>query len=95
MCIRDRYLTESEGKTYKLEFKQMDFDNIVTQLQGSQIDLGISGFTYDKERVVEWSNPYTATAQVAVLPKDSKIASAKDLEGKKIAAQTGATGRCV
>ncbi len=86
------YLTESEGKTYKLEFKQMDFDNIVTQLQGSQIDLGISGFTYDEERVVEWSNPYTATAQVAVLPKDSKIASAKDLEGKKIAAQTGATG---
>ena len=79
-------------KHINLEFKQMDFDNIVTQLQGSQIDLGISGFTYDKERVVEWSNPYTATAQVAVLPKDSKIASAKDLEGKKIAAQTGATG---
>lgn len=86
------YLSESEGKTYKLEFKQMDFDNIVTQIQGSQIDLGISGFTYSEERKVEWSNPYTATAQVAVMPKDTKIQSVSDLEGKKLAAQTGATG---
>ena len=26
------YLTESEGKTYKLEFKQMNFDNIIIHL---------------------------------------------------------------
>lgn len=90
--IFEEYLTESEGKTYKLEFKSMDFDNIVTQLQGDQIDLGISGFTYSKDRVVEWSDPYTATAQVAVLPKDSQIQTVKDLEGKTLAAQTGATG---
>ena len=38
------YLSDMEGKTYSLEFKQMDFDNIVTQIQGDQIDLGISGF---------------------------------------------------
>ena len=86
------YLTESEGKTYKLEFKQMDFDNIITQIQGNQIDLGISGFTYDEEREVEWSVPYTATAQVAVMPKDTSIQSVSDLKGKKLAAQTGATG---
>lgn len=86
------YLSESEGKTYKLEFKAMDFDNIVTQIQGSQIDLGVSGFTYSKDRIVEWSNPYTATAQVAVMPKGTSIQSVADLEGKKIAAQTGATG---
>lgn len=86
------YLTESEGKTYKLEFKQMDFDNVVTQIQGGQLDLGISGFTYKEDRKVEWSDPYTATAQVAVMPKDTKIQSVNDLKGKKIAAQTGATG---
>lgn len=88
----EQYLTEDEGVTYKLEFKQMDFDNIITQIQGDQVELGISGFTYDEKRVVEWSNPYLGTSQVAVLPKDSDIKTVKDLEGKKLVAQTGATG---
>lgn len=88
----EQYLSEDEGVDYKLEFKQMDFNNIVTQLQGDQIDLGISGFTYKEDRAVEWSKPYTATAQVAVLPKDTNIKTVSDLEGKKLAAQTGATG---
>ena len=70
------YLSDMEGKTYSLEFKQMDFDNIVTQIQGDQIDLGISGFTYSEDRVVEWSS----------------ITSNDQLVGKKLAAQTGATG---
>lgn len=86
------YLNETEDKSYDLEFKQMDFDNIITQIQGDQIDLGISGFTYDEERVVEWSNPYLGTQQVAVVPKGSKITSIDQLVGKKLAAQTGATG---
>lgn len=88
----EKYLTEDEGVTYKLEFKQIDFDNIITQIQGDQVDLGISGFTYDEKRVVEWSDPYLGTSQVAVLPKGSSIKSVKDLEGKKLVAQTGATG---
>ena len=86
------YLTEEEGVTYSLEFKQMSFDNIITQIQGDQIDIGISGFTYDEEREVEWSDPYIKTAQVAVVPNGSSIASVDDLVGKKLAAQTGATG---
>lgn len=88
----EQYLTENEGVTYKLEFKQMDFDNIITQIQGDQIDLGISGFTYDESRRVEWSDPYTATAQVAVMPSDTDIKEASDLNGKRIAVQTGSTG---
>ena len=88
----EQYLTEDEGVTYNLEFKQMDFDNIVTQLQGDQIDLGISGFTYSEERQVEWSDPYTATAQVAVMPSDTTITTVDDLVGKTVAAQSGATG---
>lgn len=86
------YLTESTGEEYKLEFKQMSFDNIVTQLQGDQIDIGISGFSYDEEREVEWSDSYIKTAQVAVVPQDSKIKSVDELTGKKLAAQTGSTG---
>lgn len=77
---------------YKFVWHQMAFENIVTGVQAGQYDLGISGFTYDKKRKVAWSNPYTATAQVAVVNKDSDIKSVKDLEGKTIAAQSGATG---
>ena len=77
------YLSDMEGKTYSLEFKQMDFDNIVTQIQGDQIDLGISGFTYSEDRVVEWSDPYLGTQQVAVVPNGSSITSNDQLVGKK------------
>lgn len=77
---------------YKFVWEQMNFDNIVTQVQASQVDLGISGFTYEESRKVAWSNPYTATAQVAVVNADSDIKTIADLEGKTIAAQSGATG---
>ncbi|MBP3853724.1 MAG: transporter substrate-binding domain-containing protein [Erysipelotrichaceae bacterium] len=85
------YLKE-DGEEITLEFKQMDFDNIITQIQGDQVDLGISGFTYSEDRKVEWSNPYLGTSQVAVLPADSEIATLDDLKGKSLVAQTGATG---
>lgn len=88
----EEYLSEEEGVTYKLEMKKMDFDNIITQIQGDQIDVGISGFTYDSKRKVEWSDPYLGSSQVAVVPKDSDIASTADLEGKSLVAQTGTTG---
>lgn len=88
----EEYMSEDEGKTVKFEFKQMDFDNIITQIQGDQVDLGISGFTYSEDRKVEWSDPYLGTAQIAVLPKDSSIKSVSELEGKVLAAQTGTTG---
>ncbi len=86
------YLSEEEGKTVDFKFKQMDFDNIVTQIQGDQIDIGISGFTYSEDRKVEWSNPYLGSSQVAVVPQGSEITSLDQLEGKALVAQTGATG---
>ena len=85
------YLNDDKTE-YKFVWNNMNFDNIVTQVQSGQMDLGISGFTYDEDRKVAWSNPYTATAQVAVVSKDSDIKTVKDLEGKTIAAQSGATG---
>ena len=86
------YLSESEGVEYNLEFKQMNFDNIITQLQGDQVDLGVAGFSYDEKRKVEWSDPYLGSSQVAVVPAGSSIASLSDLAGKKIGVQSGSTG---
>ncbi|MGM9948379.1 transporter substrate-binding domain-containing protein [Floccifex sp.] len=88
----EKYLNEDSDVVYSLEFKQMDFDNIITQIQGDQIDLGISGFSYDSQREVEWSKAYLGSSQVAILPADSEITSIDQLEGKSIAVQTGSTG---
>lgn len=89
--ILESYMNEGETQ-YSLEFVSMSFDNIVSQLQGNQIDLGISGFTYKEDRKVEWSIPYTATCQVAVVNPNSSIQSLDDLVGKVLGAQTAATG---
>lgn len=86
------YLSETEGVDYNLEFKQMNFDNIITQLQGDQVDLGVAGFSYDEDRKVEWSEPYLGSSQVAVVPAGSAITSLSDLAGKKIGVQSGSTG---
>lgn len=77
---------------YKFVWQQMDFTQIVTQIQGGQADLGIAGFTYSSDRVVAWSDPYAITSQVAVVAEGSDIKTLKDLEGKTLAAQTSTTG---
>lgn len=89
------YLKEITNEDYELELVEMEFDGIINQLNGGQVDVGISGFTYDEKRLVEWSKPYLGTSQVAVLPNSSNITSVEELEGKVIAAQTGATGEKV
>lgn len=82
----------TDETTYEFEWYNMSFDNIVTQIQAGQADVGISGFTYSEDRKVAWSDPYLGTAQVAVVAADSDIETVDDLKGKTIAAQSGATG---
>ncbi|MBO6046639.1 MAG: transporter substrate-binding domain-containing protein [Erysipelotrichaceae bacterium] len=82
----------TDDTEYVFTWKQMAFENIVTQIQGDQVELGIAGFTYDAERKVAWSQPYAGTSQVAVVAADSDIKTLKDLEGKTLAAQTSTTG---
>ena len=87
-------LSEAEGKTYKFEIVQMNFDNIIVQMQGGQLDGGVSGFTYSEERegAAQFSTPYCNSKQVVMVLADSSVNSVADLDGKIIAAQTGTTG---
>ncbi len=87
-------LYEAEGKTYKFDIVQMNFDNIIVQMQGGQLDAGVSGFTYSEERegAVQWSTPYCNSKQVVMVLANSDVDSISDLDGKLIAAQTGTTG---
>ena len=77
------------GTKYEYELVEMNFDTIIANLQADQIDLGISGFTYDKDRQGIFSDSYYDSAHVIVVPAESKIASWEDLKGKRVGVQQG------
>ena len=85
------YLNKN-GYNYKVTWSQMSFDTIISAIQADQVDLGISGFTYDKDRKVLFSDPYFDSAEVVLVNKNSDITTKDDLKGKKIGAQLGTTG---
>lgn len=80
-----------EGK-YTIEWVSMDFSTIISAIQMDQVDLGVAGFTYDAERDVLFSTPYTKSAAVVVVNEGSDIKTLDDIKGKSIAAQLGSTG---
>lgn len=86
------YINEQQGTELKVEFKQMDFGNIIGALQANQIDIGLSGFTYDPERECAFSTPYLNSKQVIITREDTGIKSAADLSGKKVGAGLATTG---
>jgi polar amino acid transport system substrate-binding protein len=85
------YLNDN-GRNYKVTWSQMSFDTIISAIQADQVDLGISGFTYDEDRKVLFSDPYFESAEVVLVNADSTITSVADLSGKKVGAQLGTTG---
>ena len=86
------YINKDNGLTLAVTWKSMDFSTIVGALQAQQIDIGVSGFTYDPDRDVYFSTPYIVSQQVVVVSNDSGITSLDGLAGKKIGVQTGTTG---
>ena len=86
-------IMNKNGGNYSYEFKQMSFDSIRSSVETNQVDLGISGFTKHDEWNVEWSHKYNDSKQVALIASDSKIKTAKDLEGKKSWCSSGSNWR--
>lgn len=76
----------------EIEFVEMNFDVIISTLQGGQIDVGLAAFTYDAERDVLFSTPYLISGQAVVVAADSDIATLEDLVGKRIITGLGTTG---
>lgn len=85
-------VAEKLGK--KLEIKDMEFDSLLTAVQGGSIDFALAGMTVTDERklTVDFSDTYATGVQVIIVKEDSKIASPDDLAGKKIGVQAGTTG---
>lgn len=82
------------GKEVKIE--NISWDGLIPALQTGKADMVISSMTIteEREKTVDFSDPY-ANAMLAVLANtDSGITSVDDLnqEGMKIAVKTGSTG---
>ena len=85
-------VAEKLGKT--VEVKDMEFDSLIPAVAGGSIDFVMAGLTVTDERkeTVDFSDTYATGVQVIIVKEDSEIASADDLEGKKIGVQAGTTG---
>ena len=77
----------------ELEIKQMSFDSVLPGIQAGKYDVGVSGIsvTPAREKNVLFTTPYCLAAQAIVVLEGSEVTGKADLEGKKIAVQSGTT----
>ena len=76
---------------YEVEWQAMEFDTIVSAVQTGTVDFGVSGFSYDPEKQVLFTDTYYDAGQTVLVLKDSGIKTAADLDGKEVAVQLGTT----
>ena len=84
----------AEEMGMELQIEDMAFDSIITAVTSGKADFGAAGMTVTEDRLksVDFSDPYTTSAQVIIVKEDSPIATPEDLVGKKIGVQLGTTG---
>jgi len=78
----------------ELVIEDMAFDSLIAAVQSGKADMVLAGMTVREDRLenVNFSDPYTLTAQVVIVKDGSAIASPADLAGKKVGVQLGTTG---
>lgn len=78
----------------ELEVVDMDFKGIPAAIAAGKGDVAAAGMSVTDERKqsMDFSDTYILASQYAIVPKDSDIKTAADLEGKVIGVQEGTTG---
>lgn len=80
----------------KVEIVETDYSSLIPALTEGNIDLIISSMTItaEREKVVDFSNPYTNSQLMMLVYKDSKVQSPDDLDDPEviIASKTGTIG---
>ncbi len=80
----------------EVEWVRADFDTIFTAVAGGQFDMvaAASTITKDRQKTVDFSDPYYNSRQSLTVGPDSDIASTADVgEGHVIGVQRGTTGK--
>jgi len=73
------------------ELRPMDFAGIIPALQTGQVDVALAGITIKPERqqVIDFSDGYYDSGFLLMVPADSAVKDAVDLDGKALAVKTG------
>jgi ABC-type amino acid transport substrate-binding protein len=80
----------------EVEFRNINFDGLITALRTGSIDLVISSMSTTPERrqSIDFSDPYVKTGLAVLVAKDSSVQNAADLKtpGRRIVVRLGTTG---
>ena len=85
-------IAEKLGK--ELVISNIDFDAALTGAATGKYDMAVAGITANDERRenMNFTVDYYTASQAIIVMADSEIATAADLEGKKVSCQEGTTG---
>jgi polar amino acid transport system substrate-binding protein len=78
----------------KAEFQDTSFETIFRDVAQGKFEAVISAatITEEREKAVDFSNPYYLSEQAVLVKEGSDVKSISDLEGQTVAAQQGTTG---
>jgi putative glutamine transport system substrate-binding protein len=81
------------GSEDKVEFIQVTSSSRILALNSNQVDIIIATMTItpEREQIIDFSLPYYIAGQAILVPKNSKITSISDLNGKKVIVVFGST----
>lgn len=81
------------GSEDKIEFVQVTPSSRILALDTKQVDMVIAtmSITPQRERMIDFSAPYYIAGQAILVPKNSKITSISDLNGKNVIIVYGST----
>jgi polar amino acid transport system substrate-binding protein len=84
---------EKIGRT--AEFQDTSFETIFRDVQQGKFEAVISAatITEEREKAVDFSNPYYLSEQAVLVTEGSSIKSLKEADGKTVAVQQGTTGQ--
>jgi ABC-type amino acid transport substrate-binding protein len=76
------------------EFQDTSFETIFRDVQQGKFEAVISAatITEEREKAVDFSNPYYLSEQAVLVKEGSEIKSLEDADGKTVGAQQGTTG---
>ena len=76
-------------------FQDAAFETIFTDVAKGKFDMVASAATItpDRQKVVNFSDPYYSAQQALIVPEGSDIATVEDLAGLTVGAQNGTTGK--
>ena len=79
---------------YEINIVNVGWDPVFVEVEDEIADFGISAITIndDRKQTYDFSVPYFLSTNKILVPENSDIKSAADLEGKIVAVQNGTTG---